>query len=324
MMANLYNIMNKLGILSYTTLNVGDEIQSLAVRRLLPHVDVEIDREKLHEYKSPDGQKVKTIINGWYMERPENWPPSEDIDPLFISFHISHEFGAAKKMTTPEMITYYKNHEPIGCRDMHTTRLLQSKGVDAYFSGCVTLTFENQFDSRNDDIILADPLFNLWPYSYGRYCARKLVPKEEQKNIKYITHRRPSRNRSQELRKKDAEEIIVAYSQAKVVLTSRIHVALPCLALGTPVIFINAGYNSRNLSNRFEGLVGNMRTLNDDDFVFSRKNFFNLFARTTGLYKLFNRPAPLDIDWKNPPKNPIDIQPIANGIREKVSSFIQK
>ncbi|WP_264821067.1 polysaccharide pyruvyl transferase family protein [Acinetobacter schindleri] len=29
------------------------------------------------------------------------------------------------------------------------------------------------------------------------------------------------------------------YSTAKLVITSRIHCALPCLAMGTPVIYIN-------------------------------------------------------------------------------------
>lgn len=314
----------KLGVVSYTTLNVGDEIQSLAVKQMLPKVDYEVDREQLHQWKSPDGEKAKFILNGWYMEKPENWPPSEDIDPLFISFHISHEFGAVKKMTSPEMIAYYKKHEPIGCRDMHTTNLLKSKGVDAYFSGCATLTYQNQFSERTDDIIMADPLFNLWPYSYGKYSANRLVPKELRKDLKYITHRRPTRDRSHADRVKDAEDIIEAYSKAKLVFTSRIHVALPCLALGTPVIFINAGYNSVNLSNRFEGLVGNMRTLTDDDFAYSRKSFPNLFARTIGLHKLAVKPQVLDIDWENPPANPVDISPIANGIRERVQRFISE
>ena len=93
--------------------------------------------------------------------------------------------------------------------------------------------------------------------------------------------------------------------------------------MGTPVIFINAGYNSKKLSNRFEGLVGNMRTLKDDDFIFSRKNPLNLFARTIGLHKFSSKPKTLDIDWDNPPKNPVDISPIANGIREKINTFIQ-
>ena len=145
---------------------------------------------------------------------------------------------------------------------------------------------------------------------------------QDQKDIKSITHRRPTRNVTREERVKDAEDIIAANSQARLVFTSRSHVALPCLALGTPVVFVNAGYNSVNLSNRFEGLVGNMRTLSDEDFVFSKKNTFNLFARTLGLHKLSSKPKVLDFDWENPPANPVDISPIADKIRAKVAGFI--
>ena len=58
--------------------NLGDFIQSLAAKQFLPHVDEYINREELSEY---NGKPVKMIMNGWYMMRPENWPPSEVIDP---------------------------------------------------------------------------------------------------------------------------------------------------------------------------------------------------------------------------------------------------
>ena len=37
-------------------------------------------------------------------------------------------------------LEYLKEHEPIGCRDYYTVGLLKEKGIDAYFSGCMTLT----------------------------------------------------------------------------------------------------------------------------------------------------------------------------------------
>ena len=44
------------------------------------------------------------------------------------------------------------------------------------------------------------------------------------------------------------------YARAKLVITSRIHCALPCLAMGTPVIFIN-GFDSFVDSCRFDGII---------------------------------------------------------------------
>jgi len=43
---NLYSHMSKLGVVSYTTLNIGDEIQSLAIKGMLPNGDSEISQRK--------------------------------------------------------------------------------------------------------------------------------------------------------------------------------------------------------------------------------------------------------------------------------------
>jgi hypothetical protein len=51
-----------------------------------------------------------------------------------------------------------------------------------------------------------------------------------------------------------AEELLHKYAKAKLVITSRIHCALPCLAMGTPVIFVN-GFDSFVDSCRFDGIL---------------------------------------------------------------------
>ncbi|MHB9292886.1 hypothetical protein Holit_01999 [Hollandina sp. SP2] len=43
-------------------------------------------------------------------------------------------------MLSPAGIKYLKKHEPIGCRDYGTVKLLGKYGINAYFSGCLTLT----------------------------------------------------------------------------------------------------------------------------------------------------------------------------------------
>src|SRR5690606_10070852 len=40
-------------------------------------------------------------------------------------------------------------------------------------------------------------------------------------------------------RAEEAQKLLDVYSQASLVITSRIHCALPCVALGTPVIFVD-------------------------------------------------------------------------------------
>lgn len=120
--------------------NIGDYIQALAAARFFPGKhDGFIQREKLKEY---DGEECKVIMNGWYMHNPVQWPPSGRIHPLFVAFHINAT--AAEELMSDESVSYLKRHQPIGCRDYFTRDLLLSKGIEAYFSGCLTLTLGGQ------------------------------------------------------------------------------------------------------------------------------------------------------------------------------------
>src|SRR5690606_18727181 len=69
---------------------------------------------------------------------------------------------------------------------------------------------------------------------------------------------------SEEQRFKEAERFLNIFSKAKLVITSRIHCALPCLALGTPVIFINYGFSNNSDQSRFKGITDLFNTINID------------------------------------------------------------
>ena len=64
------------GILGFIgSKNIGDYIQTKAVIDLVGSKNIKIlDRENLDKYND---NVIKTIINGWFMESPKNWPPSE-------------------------------------------------------------------------------------------------------------------------------------------------------------------------------------------------------------------------------------------------------
>ena len=83
------------GLMCYGyTINLGNEIQSIAARRCLPKIDFYVDHEKLHLFKN--SQKIKMIMNGWYLDCIESWPPSDDIDPLLISMHFNTSVNETK------------------------------------------------------------------------------------------------------------------------------------------------------------------------------------------------------------------------------------
>ena len=54
---------------------------------------------------------------------------------------------------------------------------------------------------------------------------------------------------------KEAEWLVRLYAKAKFVVTSRIHCALPCLGLGTPVLYVEDINQSVASSCRLGGLI---------------------------------------------------------------------
>ena len=52
-------------------------------------------------------------------------------------------------MLSDKAIRYFKSYTekygPVGARDKETERLFKSKGIPAYFSGCLTLTLDKSY-----------------------------------------------------------------------------------------------------------------------------------------------------------------------------------
>lgn len=266
------------GLLTYDEnkkfFNVGDNIQSLAARQYLPQVDRLLNREHLGEYQ---GDPAKLIMNGWFTHNIHHWVPSENIDPLFVSFHMNNT--AAPFMLSEKGIAYLKKHQPIGCRDQFTADTLKAKGIDAHFTGCLTLTLDSykvDDSERGEDIYIVDPLYSYPTWEKVTFNWRVLVRsilngklfrlgKMKQhisnfidadlvKSAQHINQEPPAGMYTDAQKFAMAEDILKQYARAKLVITSRIHCALPCLALGTPVIFVN-GFDSFVDSCRFDGIL---------------------------------------------------------------------
>ncbi len=268
----------KYGLLTYeenkSSFNVGDYIQSLAAMQFLPRVDELLNRDSLSEY---NGSPIKLIMNGWFTHNIHNWIPSDNINPLFVSFHINNT--AAPFILNSKGVSYLKKHEPIGCRDQFTEKILLEKGIEGYFTGCLTLTLDNyKVDNkeRGDKVYIVDPLYNYpsWSkitYDYKSFLRsfqnRKIFNiRKKQKHLLKVIDRKffdeaicinqelPSNTYTDEQKFTIAKNLLHRYAKAKLIITSRIHCALPCLALGTPVIFIN-GFDSFVDTCRFDGVL---------------------------------------------------------------------
>lgn len=144
--------------------NIGDYIQSVASNQFISSRDEIIEQEEADAYKSSDGRKCRLIMNGWFQWRAENWPPSSDVYPLLVSMHFSPL--RQEQLLTEKGIKFLKKYAPVGCRDHYTEKLLQSKGIDAYFSACVTLTLGNKYhvdENKRKGIYIVDPYFDIPP-----------------------------------------------------------------------------------------------------------------------------------------------------------------
>jgi hypothetical protein len=283
----------KNGLLIYNSarrlINIGDYIQSLAALQFLGKADYLINREQLNQF---DKEDVKLIMNGWFTSEPENWPPSDKIHPLFVAFHINSL--AKNKILSEEGVDYLKKHEPIGCRDEDTTKILRSKGINAYFSGCLTLTLGERYLSeiRNDSIYIVDAfsssnksfstvltmigiLFRKFTTirkiaikKHGKISLQAIIKtisfyREYSKHFtddlllraEYIKHLiAEEKFGSEEEKFEYARKLVNNYANARLVITSRIHCALPCLALETPVIFVDNAQQEESSYCRLNGL----------------------------------------------------------------------
>lgn len=286
-----YPVKNGLLVYSdkYELFNIGDYIQSLAARQFLEKVDTLVCREALRDYA---GEEIRLILNGWFTHEPDNWPPSSRIRPLFVSFHMNSV--AQEKLTSDESISYLKKWGPIGCRDKDTVRLLRTFGVDAHFTGCLTLTLGLTWKRAPSDgaIYFVDPHFQVKrdPISvmgfartllsnyrvvsriaarmfgsvgiksllkssafYG--CYRRLFSDEVLSRAIYVKQEIANVDAGDDQAKFGlAEKLLRQYASARFVVTSRIHCALPCLGIGTPVLYVEDQQQSETSSCRLNGL----------------------------------------------------------------------
>jgi hypothetical protein len=253
--------MASFGVLSFqATDNLGDEIQSIAAAEHLPRVDAYFDRDHLNAVLRDDGQPYLMVLNGWFCQYPERWPPSDAIRPLLVSMHftkerVSSDFGLvpAEILSTPPISHYLKHHGPVGARDLTTLHLLRQAGIPSYFSGCMTLTLQRPAVGRVDDLVVLNDLPKP-VLAHVRSTAMKSL---------FTTTHMGFPDTTPEGRFARAHELLALYARASCVVTGRLHCALPCLAMGTPVLLIDVAADQY----RFAGLNDFLHHCSAGEFI---------------------------------------------------------
>ncbi len=215
----------------HKSMNLGDVIQSLAAEQYLPRVDVWLERDALNDIPGDTG--YLTIMNGWFTSHPSNWPPALSLLPVFFGFHIANKEKIYEVMFSQASLDYFKNHEPIGCRDRKTAELLSARGIHTFYSQCLTLTFPKRRNPPKDGLIFIVD------------AAGIPLPAEMEKRARYITHDIPCDTPDEGMRDKARGLLDMYRDRAELVITTKLHCALPCIAMGIPVIFFGDPFEYR-------------------------------------------------------------------------------
>lgn len=249
------------------TRNIGDDIQTYATKRFLPRVDYYIDRDHVDEFVPEKNEYVAAIINGWYLQYTLNWPLSPFIIPKAVSMHFSNKDWFWD--TTDRAyhlqgygLEYLKSIQPIGCRDSHTEKLLNSLGVKTEYTGCMTLTIPKFKDVKKEKYVCVVDVSD---------AVIEKIKEMTDMEVKVITHTVPEDyyKLSWDERMKKVEELLKIYQGATAVVSYRLHCALPCLALGTKVLLLNEDYRN----DRFGDYVKYMETCSEEDLINGKVTF---------------------------------------------------
>lgn len=279
--------MNNIHLIKYDTENLGDDIQTIAVMDIMQDLKLQysfVNRDLINGYFFNPLKNNYIIFNGWFTNGygldgyyntsddykhliQVTWPPKGNFKSVLYSFHISEWGPRENRGVHPsflyDSVDFYKSGGTVGCRDTHTLNILKSLDVDAYFSGCITLSFDkNKYykeNSPHNEVLFVD---------VPEIHKEKLIQKTAEYynggvGFKNLTHTISPLSVDLLDRFTLARRHLEAFCNAKLVFTSRLHVALPCLAFGTPVIFVADENELEN--SRIVDYIKYMNVLTHDD-----------------------------------------------------------
>jgi hypothetical protein len=215
----------KVALLSFATDNLGDDLQSVAVSLNLPFVDRLVERDRLANLKLDERHFLLT--NSWFTKQ-KTWPPSKAIDPLFFGF-----CAGSKYLERGFWKRWLRANAPIGCRDLDSVERLKSIGVAGDWTGCLTLRIGSFLKpvprEERSGVYFVDV----------DEAAAAMVPAEIRERAIHISNQAPPALGHDFLaRTARMAAICDKLRHAELVVTKRLHTALPCVGFGTPVVVL--------------------------------------------------------------------------------------
>lgn len=213
--------------------NIGDVFQAMAAADNLPRVDLYLDRENLQS-ASNEGP-ILLIANGWYMHDYSAFPPPENITPVYASVHFSGSQILASECNRE----HFRKYGPVGARDYKTLFMLRAAGIPSYFSGCFTLGLKPRPEGgRKRQLLVVDGVDHpLKDEELQRLSSVFGCEAEHLSNDPLSVKGDFGAYTKSALQQ--AEQTLSTYCSATHVVTTKIHCALPCMAMGVPVTLVH-------------------------------------------------------------------------------------
>ena len=218
-----YDATTEIGSSLNSVLESAKPVDIVSSSKLNPVV---IDRDSSF-YKNNYPDNTWFVCNGWYhhsafaTDLEFGFP--ENVNPIFVSFHLNKS-----SQLRPEIINYLKMHQPIGCRDWTTVYMLASKGVKAFFSGCLTMTIGDLYHSVERS-----------PDNQKIACVEAAADPNDPKTnvVDFVQVGTDVKELSISDGIPDSYNMLKNYLDFEKIYTSRLHCYLPCTSMGLRVSF---------------------------------------------------------------------------------------
>jgi hypothetical protein len=211
------------GVFAYETRNLGDDLQAFAALAHLDRVTTFVDRDKVADFQGPT---TACLFNAWFGYGQDYRLPSASLRPMWYGFTGSQELFESGWMD------YLAGCGPIGCRDLITTGMLVDRGVDAYWSSCLTLFLGTAL--RLPHRPRQGVLFVDLPVAAEAFIPAEIVSRA----ARVSTFPPPGMRTKVFDRWAAVGRLMEQLASAELVVTRRLHAALPAASFGTPVVAV--------------------------------------------------------------------------------------
>lgn len=224
-----------------TSINIGDYLQFLAITYLYEQMGIE-ERELqyigLQDVIDYDGEDIvlpinftinNFIVNGKIAISPR-------ITPVFLAVQLialDSYLDIDRFLQDEHNHAYFLRYAPIGCRNEVSYHYFKKYGIPAYINGCLTTIFPKCKEPAGGAVIFADVPKSVLPWIPSSILDSDVSFTTQQ----YIFHEDEIKDYKNIFRFVKSKYDFYQ-KMARLIITSRLHVALPCTAFGIPVVLV--------------------------------------------------------------------------------------